>query len=104
MSVNKEYNYEYEEGKIVRATEANIELSCEIVTSKVIVNTVKYYYDTEGKMTKKVITFADNSTHTVYYEISDDNTVVKFDVPAPENANKKQTLSSNANAAKAPWQ
>ena len=57
----KEYNYEYEEGRIVRATEANIELSGEIVTSKVIVNTVKYYYDTEGKMTKKVITPASGS-------------------------------------------
>lgn len=51
----KEYNYEYEEGRIVRATEADIELNGEIVTSKVISNTIKYYYDTEGKMTKKVI-------------------------------------------------
>ena len=32
----KEYNYEYEEGRIVRATEADIDLSGEIVTSKVI--------------------------------------------------------------------
>lgn len=31
----KEYNYEYEDGRIVRATEADIELSGEIVTSKV---------------------------------------------------------------------
>ena len=43
-----------------------------------IVNTVKYYYDTEGKMTKKVITPASGSAQTVYYETSDDNTVVKF--------------------------
>jgi len=78
ITAKKEYNYEYEEGRIVRATEADIELSGEIVTSKVIVNTVKYYYDTEGKMTKKVITFSDNSTHTVHYENSDDNTVVRF--------------------------
>ena len=34
----------YEEGRIVRATEADIELNGEIVTSKVIVNTVKYYF------------------------------------------------------------
>ena len=40
---------EYEEGRIVRATEADIELSGEIVTAKAVVNTVKYYYDTEGK-------------------------------------------------------
>ncbi|MBO7273330.1 MAG: hypothetical protein J6V22_00595, partial [Clostridia bacterium] len=41
ISGKKEYNYEYEEGRIVRATEADIVLSGEIVTSKVIVNTVK---------------------------------------------------------------
>ncbi len=74
----KEYNYEYEEGRIVRATEADIEFSGEIVTFKVIVNTVKYYYDTEGKMTKKVITPASGSAQIIYYETNDDNTVVKF--------------------------
>ena len=78
ISGKKEYNYEYEEGRIVRATEADITLSGEIVTSKVIVNTVKYYYDTEGKMTKKVLTPAGGSAQTIYYETSDDNTVVKF--------------------------
>ena len=78
ISGKKEYNYEYEEGKIVRATEADIELSGEIVTYKVIVNTVKYYYDSEGKMTKKVITPANGSAQTIYYETNDDNTVVKF--------------------------
>ena len=85
ISGKKEYNYEYEKGRIVRATEADIKFSGEIVTSKVIVNTVKYYYDTEDKMTKKGITFSDNSTHTIHYENSDDNTVVKFDVPDTEN-------------------
>ena len=67
----KEYNYEYEEGRIVRATEADIELSGEIVSVKVIVNTVKYYYETEGKMTKKVITPASGSAQTIYYETNE---------------------------------
>jgi len=67
----KEYNYEYEEGRIVRATEAAITLSGEIVISKAILNTVKYYYDTEGKMTKKVITPASGSAQTIYYETND---------------------------------
>ena len=35
MTAGKEYNYEYEEGRIVRATEADIELNGEIVISKV---------------------------------------------------------------------
>ena len=37
----KEYNYAYEEGRIVRATEADIELSGEVVTSKDIVNMIQ---------------------------------------------------------------
>lgn len=78
LTSKKEYNYEYEEGRIVRATEADIELNGEIVTSKVIVNTVKYYYDTEGKMTKKVIAPASGSAQTIYYETNDDKIIVKF--------------------------
>ena len=74
----KEYNYAYEEGRIVRATEADIELSGEVVTSKIVVNTVTYFYDTEGTMTRKVITPAGGSAQTIYYETNDDNTVVKF--------------------------
>ena len=78
ITSKKEYNYEYEEGRIVRATEADIELSGEIVSARVIVNTIKYYYDTEGKMTKKVITPASGPAQTIYYETNDDKTIVKF--------------------------
>ena len=39
---NNTVNYDLD-GNIVRATEAEIELSGDIVTSKAIVNTVKYY-------------------------------------------------------------
>ena len=74
----KEYNYEYEGGKIVRATEADIVLSGEIVTKKTIIHTVRYYYNTDGRMIKKEITPAVGSAHTVYYETNNDNTVVKF--------------------------
>ena len=74
----KGYNYEYEEGKIIRATESDITLSGEIVTSKTVVNTVKYYYNAEGQMTRKVISPANGTEQTVYYETGDDNTTVKF--------------------------
>lgn len=47
----KEYNYEYEGGRIVRATEAEVGFTDGIVTSKVIVNTIKYSYDAEGSET-----------------------------------------------------
>ena len=81
----KEYNYEYEEGKIVRATESDIELNAnEIVISKTLLNSVRYYYNNEGQMTKKVIAFANGSKHTVYYENEnenkDDNNIVRFTV------------------------
>ena len=75
----KEYNYEYDAGKVVRATESDITADTnEFVVGKVVVNTIRYYYDSEGKMTKKVITPASGSEQTVYYENSDDNTIVKF--------------------------
>ena len=78
MTKRKGYNYEYEEGRIIRATEADIEVSGEIITSKTVINTIKYYYDTEGQMTRKVITPASGAAQTIYYETNDDNTVVKF--------------------------
>lgn len=74
----REYNYEYEGGRIVRATEAEVGFTDGIVTSKVIVNTIKYSYDAEGKMTKKVIEPSDGAAQVIYYENSGDNTVVKF--------------------------
>ena len=49
----KEYNYEYEEGRIVRAAECDIELSGEVVTDKDIISTIKYKYDSEGNLISK---------------------------------------------------
>ena len=48
ISGKKEYNYEYEEGRIIRATEADIELSGEIAT----INPFRYrsYYDAETNL------------------------------------------------------
>ena len=70
LTASKEYNYQYEEGRIVRAHECNIVLSGEIVAAKTVVNTVKYYYDSAGKLTRKVITPVDGTARTVYYEIN----------------------------------
>ena len=69
----KEYNYEYEEGRIVRATEADLELNGEAIIGKTIVNAIKYHYDTKGKLVKEATTFPDHFTHTVDYTTSDDN-------------------------------
>ena len=79
LTNNKCYNYEYEEGRIIRSTESDIVVSNEIVTSKTVVNTVKYYYNSSGKITKKVITPAAGSAQTIYYETAnDDSTIIKF--------------------------
>ena len=43
----REYNYQYEDGKLIRATEAMVEFTNEMVTSKVIVNSIQYYHNAE---------------------------------------------------------
>ena len=74
----KEYSYEYEAGKIVRATECDLDIENEHILHKSVVNTIKYYYDEEGQVTKKVITPVSGASQTIFYETSEDNTVVKF--------------------------
>ena len=79
FSANKEYTYTYEDGRIIRAAESDITVNAsEIITSKVLVNAILYTYDKDGTLTKKRIIPADGTTQTVYYETTDDNTVVKF--------------------------
>ena len=73
-----EYNYTYENGRIVRAAESSIILSGEIVTAKDLVSSILYSYDSEGKLTKKRIIPVDGAEQVVYYETNEDNTVVKF--------------------------
>ena len=74
----KEYNYSYEDGSLVRATESDITLSGEIVTTKMVVHTICYYYDSEGQMTRKRISPAEGTAQVIYYENTEDNTAVKF--------------------------
>ena len=67
----REYNYEYEGDRIVRATEAEVGFTDGIVTSKTIVSTIKYKYDLDGNLISKL--FEDkNGTITSYsYEINE---------------------------------
>ncbi len=80
ITAGKCYNYEYEEGRLIRATESDVGLTNECVVTKTVVNTIRYYYDSEGQMTRKVIFPADGPAQTTYYETNDDNTTVKFPV------------------------
>ena len=50
-----EYSYEYEGGRIVRATEAEVGFTDGIVISKVIVNTIKYSYDALGQLVSETV-------------------------------------------------
>ena len=64
---------------MIRATECNITLDAnEIVTTKAVVNAIRYYYGTEDKLTRKVISPASGCEQTIYYENGEDNTVIKF--------------------------
>ena len=76
----KEYNYTYENGRLVHATESDITISNEIVVAKTVTHTIRYHYDSEGKMTRKVIAPTGGEERTIYYENNDSNTVVKFEV------------------------
>lgn len=81
ISGQKEYNYEYEEGRIVRATEADIELSDEIVTSKVIVSTIKYKYDSDGNLISKKSEDKTGIISSYSYDINEtEDEVVKFKI------------------------
>ena len=87
----------YEDGKLVRATEADITLSGDIVTAKTVVNTIRYYYDSEGNLARKVIAPAGAVSQTVYYETADDtNTVVKFQLPLAENTAIKPCVTAHS--------
>ena len=48
------------------------------MTARTVENTVKYYYDSEGKLTRKVFVPAGGTSRTTYYENSSDQMVVKF--------------------------
>ena len=52
----KEYNYYYEDGVIVRATQSTVTLTVSgIVTSKSLDFVVLYMYDDDGKLVKKTV-------------------------------------------------
>ena len=76
----KEYNYEYDGGVIVRATESAITLSGEIVTSKSLINSIRYTYDSEGELVKKTVTPSDGAKQVTYYETDENGTVTKLSV------------------------
>jgi len=84
MTARKEYTYSYEEGKLSRSAECDITVGTDaVITAKTLVNTIFYVYNEEGTLIRKRILPAEGEERVIYYETADDNTVVKFEVPAP---------------------
>ena len=75
----KEYNYIYTEGTLIEAITYSIELNGENIVEKTVTDSIRYVYDSEGNMTRKIITSKDGKTFIYNYETTDYKTVVKFD-------------------------
>ncbi|MBQ7857502.1 MAG: RHS repeat-associated core domain-containing protein [Oscillospiraceae bacterium] len=76
----KEYNYSYEEGRLLRATECDITLdeATGMVTAKTLVNTLRYYYDREGTLVRRVSNYRDSQPDITFYDNdSNDSTMTK---------------------------
>ena len=74
----KEYNYTYKDNTLVRATEASVTFTNDIVTQRTPLSVVSYHYDSEGRLKRKVITPTGGDALTLYFETVDDKTVVKY--------------------------
>ena len=75
----KEYSYVYEDGVLVRSLEYDIEIGTnENITSRNLVNTIGYAYDSEGKLIKKHFGISGETDKTIYYENKDNAVIAKF--------------------------
>ena len=75
----KEYNYIYNEGTLIEAITYSIEFNGENIVGKTVTDNIRYVYDSDGNMTRKIITAADGKSFVYNFETADDKTVVKFD-------------------------
>ena len=74
----REYNYSYENGKLMSSSESFITLKNELVTAKILLCSQYFCYDDEDKLTKKIIKFIDGSERIVSYETNEENTISKL--------------------------
>ncbi len=78
-SSNKEYNYYYEDGRVVRSAEFDVTFDStgNYVTSKAFCVQVAYLYNADGEMTKKIIRDASGDERIYKYtNLEDGNPVV----------------------------
>jgi len=79
IMAEREYNYIYNEGKLIEAITYSIKLSGDNIVEKTSTDNIRYIYDSDGNMTKKIITAGDDAPFIYNFETNDDKTVVKFD-------------------------
>ena len=79
ICAKKEYNYIYNEGTLIEAITYSIEFNGENIVGKTVTDNIRYVYDSDGNMTRKIITAADGKSFVYNFETADDKTVVKFD-------------------------
>lgn len=88
----KEYNYIYEDDKLVRAIEYYIYIHNDFIISKTPLNTTSYTYKNDELVCKHIDTNT-GTEHTVFYEKSDDNIMVKF-----TSSDKKITIRNKTDS------
>ena len=76
---NKMYNYTYEDGRLVRATESNITINdfYGLMDSKTVIASVIYHYNGEGTLTEKRITTPEGEQVVTYTTAENDAQLVK---------------------------
>ena len=72
------YNYLYEDGVLTEAVESTVTLNeFDFVTSKIVLNTIRYIYDNEGTLTKKRIFNSDGEQVITYKTAENEAQLVK---------------------------
>ena len=75
------YNYTYDNSRIEQAVESEVTFNEHgFVNSKTVVSSIRYYYDNEGKLTKKRIIHADGEQVVTYQTAENDSRLVKTTV------------------------
>ena len=73
----KEYIYEYEDDKLIKTTECNIEIANSHITSRVVANVINYFYNKYGNITKKIITPTGTVSQVIQYEYNGEQIISK---------------------------
>ena len=88
----------YSEGNLVSAKEYSITLSDEeFITGKTLLNKTYLFYDNEGNLTKKAVTFEDGTEQITSFEQPEEgNQILRFEMDGGRRENRP-LVSFNGN-------